>query len=295
MPETTSPLRYPGAKRALTDYIEDLLYANNLCGCSFFEPYAGSAAVGIELLKRNSISSLVLCEKDILLYAFWKCVFKETDDLCEKIIKTPVTIETWKKMLSYRNITAVTTLKKKDMLDFGFAGLFFNRTNFSGILNANPIGGINQKSKYDISCRFNKNKIIDIIREIAKYKNVVEINLGDAIEFMHSQYMKFISRICFAYFDPPYYEKGSKIYRHYYKNQDHVNLAKFIKGLRFIDWIISYDDVPFICNLYSNKKNKYQGFFLDYSCASKVRSKGQELLISNLPLPPFFQENVVGL
>jgi DNA adenine methylase len=292
MPETTSPLRYPGAKRALTDYIEDLLCANNLCGCSFFEPYAGSAAVGIELLKRNTISSLVLCEKDILLYAFWKCVFKKTDDLCDKIIKTSVTIETWKKMLPYRDITV---LKEKGILDIGFAGLFLNRTNFSGILNANPIGGINQKSKYDISCRFNKDKIINIIRLIATYKNVVEVHLDDAIEFMHSQQMKFISRACFAYFDPPYYEKGSKIYRHYYKNQDHIKLANFIKSLRFIDWIISYDDIPFICNLYSNKRNKYQGFFLDYSCASKVRSKGQELLISNLPLPPFFRENAVGL
>jgi DNA adenine methylase len=292
MPETTSPLRYPGAKRALTDYIEDLLYANNLCGCSFFEPYAGSAAVGIELLKRNAISSLVLCERDILLYAFWQCVFKKTDDLCEKIIKTPVTIETWKKMLLYRDITV---LKKIDILDIGFAGLFFNRTNFSGILNANPIGGINQKSKYDISCRFNKEKIINVIRSIAKYKNVVEVHLDDAIKFMHSQYIKFISQTCFAYFDPPYYGKGAKIYRYYYRNQDHVNLAEFIKSLKFIDWIISYDDVPFICNLYSNKKNKYRGFFLDYSCASKIRARGQELLISNLPLPPFSQGNVVGL
>jgi DNA adenine methylase len=292
MPETTSPLRYPGAKRALTDYIGDLLCANNLCGCSFFEPYAGSAAVGIELLKRNTISSLVLCEKDILLYAFWKCVFKKTDDLCEKIVNTSITIETWKKMLSYRDITL---LKEKDILDIGFAGLFFNRTNFSGILNANPIGGINQKSRYDISCRFNKDKIINVIKLIAKYKNVVEVYLDDAIEFMHGQYMKFISQTCFAYFDPPYYEKGAKIYRHYYRNQDHIKLANFIKELKFIDWIISYDDVPFICNLYGNKKNKYQGFFLDYSCASKIRSKGQELLISNLPLPPFFQENAVGL
>jgi DNA adenine methylase len=292
MPETINPLRYPGAKRSLLQYVEDLLYANNLQGCSFFEPYAGSAAIGIGLLQRGMIKSLALCEKDLLLYAFWECVFRKTNALCERINETPITIETWKKLLPYRNAEKPN---KKEILELGFAGLFFNRTNFSGILKANPIGGINQKSRYDISCRFNKERIINIIKSIAKKKNVVEVYFGDALEFMNLQNIKFISQTCFAYFDPPYYEKGSRIYRHYYINQDHVNLAKYIKKLKNIDWIISYDDAPFICNLYSDDKNQCQPFFLDYSCASKIRSRGKELLISNLPLPPFSMDNVVGI
>lgn len=175
MPETTNPLRYPGAKRSLVGYIDALLEANNLLGCTFYEPYAGSAAVGLELLQRNRIGHLVLCEKDILLYAFWHCVFHNTETLCN----------------------------------------------------------------------------------------------------------------CFAYFDPPYYVKGSKIYRHYYTNQDHIALSQYVRGVHHLDWIISYDDAPFICGLYGDTGARYQPFFLDYTCASHVRTQGQELLISNLPLPPF--------
>lgn len=289
MGEMINPLRYPGAKRFLAGYVDDLLIANNLEGCCFFEPYAGSAAVGFELLQRHRIANLVICEKDILLYAFWECVFRHPDALCSRIVKTPITIETWQQLNVYRQITS---LDQASLLDLGFAGLFFNRTNFSGILKANPIGGINQTSQYDISCRFNKTKIIDIIYKLSSYCNLVEVYYDDALQYMRTQNARFIQKSCFAFFDPPYYEKGPKIYRHYYTIRDHITLAKYVRDVRHLDWIISYDDAPFICNLYDGTDSKYQPFFLDYTCASKVRTKGQELLISNLPLPPFYIENV---
>jgi len=283
MPESINPLRYPGAKRALVGYIDDLLYANNIQGCCFIEPYAGSATVGIELLRKGSIRSLVLCEKDILIYSFWCCVVHHTEALCELIQNTPVTIETWRQLSPMRQIEDV---EQFNIVDLGFAGLFFNRTNFSGILKANPIGGLNQISQYSIDCRFNKARIIELIQNIAVYANRIEVHFGDAVEFMQSQNRRFIRERCFAYFDPPYYAQGAKIYRHYYTNQDHIALSRYVGTVRHLDWIISYDDAPFICALYGERA-QYQPFFLDYTCASKVRSKGKELLISNLPLPPF--------
>ena len=236
---------------------------------------------------------MILCEKDILLYAFWECVFKETDDLCTRIEQTAITIETWRQLNRFRNMTS---LEQANLLDFAFAGLFFNRTNFSGILKANPIGGINQTSQYGIDCRFNKAKIIEIIQRLSVYRDAVEVNCDDALKFMNTQSARFLREDCFAYFDPPYYEKGAKIYRHYYTNQDHVTLAQYVRNVHGLDWIISYDDAPFICGLYGGTGARYQPFFLDYTCAaSKVRTQGQELLISNLPLPPFPMANVAQL
>ena len=142
MPTMINPLRYPGAKRSLTNYIEALLQANHLEGCTFLEPYAGSAAVGLELLQRNRIDRLVLCEKDILIYAFWECVFRDTDILCETIENVDVSIDTWLALQRYREMT---TLEEAPLPELAYAGLFFNRTNFSGILKANPIGGINRR------------------------------------------------------------------------------------------------------------------------------------------------------
>jgi len=292
MSETSNPLRYPGAKRALVSYIDNLLFDNNLYGCCFFEPYAGSAAVGLSLIKHDSIESLILCEKDILLYAFWESVFAHTDELCKRIHETPITIETWNQLNYCRQITK---LNQAPIIDLGFAGLFFNRTNFSGILKANPIGGVNQTSIYDISCRFNKEKIVETILSISEYRDRVEVYFDDAIAFMCTQNTRFIRGNCFAYFDPPYYEKGSKIYRHFYTNQGHIDLSRYVSEVRNLDWIISYDDAPFICNLYGETGAQYQPFFLDYSCASRVRTQGQELLISNLPLPPFAVANVANI
>lgn len=289
MPITTNPLRYPGAKKALAGYIDDLLRANNLQNCCFIEPYAGSAAVGLDLLQRGSIDSLVLCEKDILIYSFWESVFWQTEALCDRIVETPITIDTWKQLKCYRK---VTRLGQESTLDLGYAGLFFNRTNFSGILSANPIGGIDQKSKYRIDCRFNKERIISMIKNISQYRDRTEVHYDDAINFMQTQSTRFLRECCFAYFDPPYYDKGPQIYRYFYTDYDHIALSKYVRQVHHLDWIISYDDSPFICGLYGNTGAQYRPFFLDYSCAQKVRSKGRELLISNLPLPPFVVENV---
>lgn len=123
----------------------------------------------------------------------------------------------------------------------------------------------------------------------------MEINLGDALQFMRTQNARFLKETCFAYFDPPYYVKGSKIYRHYYTNQDHIALSQYVRSVHHLDWIISYDDAPFICGLYGDTGARYQPFFLDYTCASRVRTKGQELLISNLPLPPFPMANAAQM
>jgi len=292
MPRTINPLRYPGAKRSLVNYIDSLLEANHLYGCTFIEPYAGSAAVGLELLQRGHINHLLLCEKDILVYAFWKCVFSDTESLIDKIQDTDISIETWQRELPYRKMTSLAQAK---LLELGFAGLFFNRTNFSGILKANPIGGLQQTSRYGIACRFNKQRIIEIIRQLSVHRENVDVYCDDALHFMSSQKRRFLLEKCFAYFDPPYYAKGSKIYRHYYTPKRHIELAHYVRSVHNLDWIISYDDAPFICGLYSDSGVKYQPFFLDYTCASQVRTLGQELLISNLPLPPFRMSAVAGL
>lgn len=292
MPESINPLRYPGAKRSLTNYVDSLIQANNLQGCRFYEPYAGSAAVGLELIQRGVINELILCEKDLLIYALWYSIFNQTEELCERIRNTPITVETWLEMEPLRQETSDM---KYSLLDLGFAGLFYNRTNFSGILKANPIGGINQSSKYTIDCRFNKKKIIKIIQHLGSYREQVEVYHDDALVFMGKQQNQFLQTHCFAYFDPPYYEKGVQIYRHFYKNQDHNDLCAYVSQVHHLDWLISYDDAPYICALYGGTGAQYRPFFLDYSCANKVRTKGQELLISNLPLPPFSISKIEAL
>ena len=134
-----------------------------------------------------------------------------------------------------------------------------------------------------------------MIRQISTYDECVEVHLGDALQFMGTQANRFLRERCFAYFDPPYFEKGPKIYRHYYTNQDHLALSRYVRNVHNLDWLISYDDNPFICGLYGDANAQYQPFFVDYTCASRVRTHGHELLISNLPLPPFWIQDVMDI
>jgi DNA adenine methylase len=69
-------------------------------------------------------------------------------------------------------------------LDLGFSTFFLNRTNISGIINAGVIGGIEQKGKYKINCRFNKEDLIKRIKLIAKYKKQIDLYNLDALKLI---------------------------------------------------------------------------------------------------------------
>ncbi len=279
-----NPLRYPGAKSKLFDYVKKLLEEEGLTGCTFYEPFAGSASLSWMLLEDNVVDAVVINEKDPLLYHFWKAVFENTNKLVQKIEQTEISIDTWKECAKYKDLSY---LIGKTSVEIGYAGLFLNRTNFSGILKANPIGGIEQKSDYKIDCRFNKKKVIAAIQDIAKFANKVTVTNEDAVEFMKQKLRYKRNSKTFVYIDPPYYKEGPGLYRYFFTEKQHQELAKFIKTKGF-PWLLSYDDVNEIRKLYNRRT--CVNLYLDYSV--KTSKKGKEILISNLEIPPMEQEMV---
>lgn len=278
-----SPLRYPGSKASLCEYVSNLLQDNYLEGCSIIEPYAGSAIISLELLNQGIVNHATIIERDPLIYSFWQSVFAQPNELIRRIYNLPVNLETWNSFQIYKDSNAV---KNFSVVELGLAGIFFNRTNFSGILKAGPIGGRSQSSKYKIDCRFNKERLVEQIENISKLRPHVTVVFDDAIDFLITHKKSICSNNTFLYIDPPYYEKGASLYRYWYKHDDHKQLAKAL--LKFdIPWLVSYDNHNEIKKLYS-KAIGMQEVYFDYS-VSKNR-KEQELLISNLEIPPFSQE-----
>lgn len=277
-----SPLRYPGAKSKLYGYVKDLLESEQKVGCVFYEPFAGSAALSLMLLENNIVSSAVINEKDPLIYYFWMAVFNHTEELINIIKHTDVTIENWYELSKYRDLEYI---KDKTTSQIGYAGLFLNRTNFSGILKANPLGGLKQTSEYKINCRFNKEAIITSVSKLGELRNRVKVYNLDALEFMNLNLKHKRNKSTFVYIDPPYYKQGPGLYRYFYTHEQHLELAKFIKTKAF-PWLISYDDVSEIRKIYS--KSSCINLYMDYSV--KTSKKGKELLISNLMIPPVTQE-----
>lgn len=130
-----SPLRYPGGKSKLIEYIYSKLNPNNTD--TFVEPFAGGASVGLSLLETGVIDNLILNDVDFGIYSLFYIIKDEPSKLiniinnytpshsdyfkCQKIIKS--------------NYKGCNEFKAAWSL------LLVNRLAYSGIYKANPLGG----------------------------------------------------------------------------------------------------------------------------------------------------------
>lgn len=276
MGKSYSPLRYPGGKLKFYNNMISILSNNNITNVTYCEPYSGGAGLAFALLFNNKVSKLVLNDFDRSIFAFWYSVLNYTEEFCTKILNTAITIEEW-------HIQKNVQLNKENasLFDLGFSTFFLNRTNRSGIIKAGPIGGYSQNSKYKIDCRFNKTRLISLIRNIAERKENIELTNLDAIDLI--DLLKDRSDDPFIFFDPPYYNKGKDLYVNFYAHADHVTLSQAIHNhLKNFKWIITYDNCQQIEDIYKSfNKDSYK---LIYT-AGKTREATELLYYNNLKLP----------
>lgn len=263
-----SPLRYPGGKGRLSSLMKAVLTENNICDGTYIEPYAGGAAVALTLLMEEYVWNIIINDIDPAIYAFWHSVLKNTEWMLKKVHETPVTMDEW-----YIQKTIFGHPEQYSKNEIGFSAFFLNRTNRSGILNGGVIGGKQQTGKYKLSARFNKKNLSDRIKKIARRKNRIQLYNLDAREFLKEVCQKIKGKV-FFYFDPPYYNKGSLLYTNHYTHSNHAKMAKAIRKIPY-PWIVTYDDVPPIIDLYSGVPAIR--FSLTYS-AHLERPKAVELM-----------------
>lgn len=266
--EVLSPLRYPGGKAKIAEFIKQVVNDNGLLDGIYVEPYAGGAAVALSLLINGYVSRIIINDKDRSIYAFWHSVLYNTDRLCQLIEETPVNMDTWK---IQRELQAHK--EGIDLLPLGFSTFFMNRTNRSGIIKAGVIGGYNQTGKYKIDARYRKDKLIARIRRIASYADQIELHNEDAVDFVN-QILQMAPQNTILYLDPPYYKKGKGLYMNYYDDADHERIREVLGHVDTLKWIVSYDNSLFIKGLY--EAFRHQEFYLNYSANNK--SKGTEIL-----------------
>jgi DNA adenine methylase len=272
----TNPLRYPGSKASFASSVGAFVTACGYTGFEIVEPFAGSASVSIDLVSSGVCSKAILIERDPLLYAFWSAVFFDTRQLCNRISKLTVDLGTWHNL---RPLLAINSPDEYELIDLAVAGLFFNRTNFSGVLHAGPIGGQQQKSVYKVNCRFNKEDLIARIRAIAKLQDRIEVIFSDALGFLEKQ-KEVENRNRFYYVDPPYFVQGEKLYRYSFDLSQHKQLAKALCDLKS-PWLLSYDRHPVIEMLYE----RYASSGFEFKYSSKTRKIEREFLVTNIKLP----------
>ena len=235
-----SPLRYPGGKGKMYTQTLEILTNNNLLGCTYIEAFAGGANLALNLLFNGHVDNIILNDIDPAIYSVWSAILNYGPEFIELIMTTPITIEELEHQKEIYNSS------RNNVLELGFATFYLNRTNRSGIITAGPIGGLNQTGNYLIDCRFNRKSLADRVQRIYDNRERIQVFDLDARDFLHLPFPD----NSFFFIDPPYFLKGGQLYKNFFTEQDHVEIAKIVKELNY-PWVVTYDNVDEIKTIYS--------------------------------------------
>ena len=244
-----SPLRYPGGKSKLIDYLYSRLSQEQLD--TFVEVFAGGASLGLALLDAGSIKRLILNDKDPGVYALWKTILEcpqELTDRLQSIVPTHRDLSDAKSLLA---------LNEASTPELAWAFLLANRLSFSGIVKGNPLGGKNG-SQDALTARWNPEALAERITRIYSMRDRIELHNMDACEFLETEGYWYNKATIFV--DPPYWEKGKALYTHYYEEKDHTELAELLQNMYMSfpepDIIVTYDNHPRIREMYPLAKQE---------------------------------------
>lgn len=241
-----TPLRYPGGKARFAPLIAEVIAANNLTGGHYLEPYAGGAGVALSLLVDGIVEYVHINDADPAIADFWRAATEQSDQLVAMVAAEPISMEAWH---HWRGVMLGTI--QGSALERGFATLFMNRTNRSGILKGGVIGGKAQAGDYKINARFMREELCLRLERIGAHSDGIHVYEEDAHQLLLRSH-QFLPAKSLVYLDPPYYVKGAGLYRNFYKHEDHVRIAKLLGSGRFRrPWVVSYDNADEIKEMYA--------------------------------------------
>ena len=218
-----TPLRYPGGKARLYEYTKKLIQQNFLVPPIYAEAFAGGAGLAMKLLMTNVVSEIYINDYDFAIYCIWHSILNNNEQFKLMVKNAVFTIDEWEYQKSVYLSAEARSSSPFTKLEIGFASFYLNRTNYSGILTAGPIGGRSQKSNYSMNCRFNIDNLLKIITKIHTFKSRIHVSNCDAHLFIQNIDYKFANN-CFFYLDPPYVQKGPILYKNFFDDFKHFEL-----------------------------------------------------------------------
>lgn len=272
-----TPLRYPGGKARFAPLIAEVITSNELTGGHYLEPYAGGAGVALLLLMDGVVEHIHINDADAAVAVFWRAATQQTAGLSKMVANEAVTIDAWH---HWRTVMLGEVVGTE--LERGFATLFMNRTNRSGILKGGVIGGKAQSGTYKLDARFMRDELCRRLERIGRHAGAISVYEEDAYRLLRRCH-QFLPSKSLIYLDPPYYVKGAGLYRNFYEHEDHEKIARLLGSARFRrPWVVSYDNTEEICAMYSYAHSFKYG--LHYT--AQQRYVGSEVMFFSDRLKP---------
>lgn len=265
-----SPLRYPGGKTRACKII-DTAISQHFDMNSFdtvVSPFFGGGSFEFYLQNKYAVK-LIVNDKFIPLYNFWKQVKLNKTILCEELRK--VTSVSKEQFTSYRD--TIMDLND-DVLQQSIQYFIINRCSFSG---STLSGGFSEESSVK---RFTPSSINRI--ESLDFTNI-EIYNKDFQDFINSLTSPGIGGTTtttdktLLFLDPPYYLEGkSKLYGNngdMHEKFDHKLLFDVLHTKK--NWVVTYNNCEYIRNLYKD----YIILDVNWSYGMNTSKESSEIII----------------
>jgi DNA adenine methylase len=248
------PFRYPGGKTKLAknpafrSLLDPILQGAD----TFYEGFLGSASITLDVALRYPNLKLVATDYDFTISGFWELIGDGTDAQVQELlalIAQPPTVELFRALRDRAKQPEPLTLVER-----AYHAVFFNRTTFSGIAMAHPIGGYGQESKWTIDCRYNAAALQKKVQNLRRLlTGRLTVTNEDAIAWLQR-----IPTGVPLYLDPPYFVKGDALYPIKMDEMQHGKLADVLATRT--NWIMSYDICDEIREKYGFAKLLELGF-----------------------------------
>lgn len=268
MKRSISPYRYPGGKSKYSDIILEKLSFYLDKNNNFIDVFVGGGSIALAVAEKYKYHNIYINDIDPWVYSFWNLIAKNNSKEIKELfnlIDIKPTIDRFNELREEI---------PQNEIESAYRSIFFNRTTFSGLGFNGPIGGLEQKSKYTIDCRYNSNKIKSNILECIKL-------LSGRTVVTNNHFSKFdvwINNDFPTYLDPPYVKAGKQLYVYYMQKEEHQVLANILQSKN--NWLLSYDDINLIRDLY--KQNQIFDLSVQYSVDGKKtnwKNKNELLII----------------
>lgn len=236
-------IRYPGSKDRHLKFLREYIDPIALRSRSVVEPFAGTASITFDLLRRGIVDRYCIADVDESMIAMWTTIRDNPDALIVLVRGYTPAVEDF---YEFKVDPGTGDLER------AFRKIVLHQISYSGLGAAagSPIGGREQKSAYTVDCRWSPKRIEKGIRECHDLLNsqpgsIIAASWQDTISFA-------LAADLFIYLDPPYIEQGEKLYAN--GLIDHAALADALHGARnhSAGWLISYDNAPLVETLYGS-------------------------------------------